>query len=91
MLRELRHHDLYLSLYVLVGTRPDCLTCVRTDAEIPGYFEVRYVPELNGMGLPATTEAILERAGAPAVSDREISRARAIGLAILSILKGWDR
>ena len=51
MTREIRHHDLYLSLYVLVGTRPDSLTAVRTDTEIPGYFEVRYVPEFwRGMG-----------------------------------------
>lgn len=91
MLREIRHHDLYLSLYVLVGTRPDSLTCVRTDSEIPGYFEVRYVPETNGSGLPATTKAVLERLGAPPASEKELGKARALGLAILSILKGWDK
>lgn len=91
MLREIRHHDLYLSLYVLCGTRPDVLTCVRTDLGVRGYFEVRYVSEMHAQGLQADSKAAELRAGAPPESEREIGRARAIGQAILGILKDWPK
>lgn len=88
MLKEIRHHDLYLTLYVVVGTRPDSLTVVRTDSEIPGYFEVRYVPETNGMGLTVPEPAPILPRLKPAESESELSRARALGLAILNVIRG---